>query len=138
MTTTTNAAVREVMNEFRTTYADAVIADMTDSQFWEATRTRRLMWQSTQRLSLADAVRCYGQLAGPYNRFRPNMLRKLLTAFRDDGIQVTPAREYSVAVYLHVPDVAGLRSRVESFVRRRFQADAISWQEDGTLRCWWD
>jgi len=62
----------------------------------------------------------------------------LQKAFPDCGIEVTPAREYSVAIYLHVPDKNGLRQRVENFVHDKFQADSISWQRDGALYVWWD
>jgi hypothetical protein len=138
MAATEDSTVRQVMDEFRTTYADSLDAHMSQAQWWRAEKVRRLNWQSPHRIALADAVRCYVQIDGGYNEFDPTMIGDLHDAFRDDGIQVTPAREYSVAIYLHVPDVVGLRLRVELFVRTHFRADEVSWQDEGTLRCWWD
>ena len=126
------------MREFRKTYADAIIADMTDAQWQIATRQRRLTWKSPHRLSLADAVACYDQMANTYNEFHAGLIRALHCAFRDDGLTVTVAREMSVAVYLHVPDAGDLRSRVETFAHERFGADEVNWTKPGTLRCWWD
>ena len=130
--------VSQVKQEFRITYADAVIPDMTDAQWSEAERIRRLTWKSPHRLSLANAAKCYGQMATTYNEFHSGLLYDLKSAFGNDGIQVTPAREYSVAVYLHIPDHDGLRQRVESFVRERFNADNVDWVDTETLRVWWD
>jgi len=126
------------MREFRITYADAVIPDMTDAQWSKAAGVRRLTWQSPHRVSLAEAVACYAQMESTYNAFDPELLHDLNAAFGTEGIQVTPAREYSVAVYLHVPNTSDLRQRVETFVRERFNADDVGWTEPGTLRCWWD
>lgn len=130
--------VSQVMRDFRIAYADAVIPEMTDAQWSEAARIRRLTWQSPHRLSLADAVKCYGQMANTYNEFHPGLLRDLNAAFGNDGIQVTPSREYSVAVYLHVPDAGDLRQRVETFAREHFNADEVWWTNAETLRVWWD
>ena len=128
----------QVMQAFRMAYADAVIPIMTDAQWQEAARIRQLEWKSPRRLSLADAVTCYDQMASSYNEFHPGVLRDLNAAFGNDGIQVTPAREMSVAVYLHIPDAGDLRSRVETFAREHFIADDVAWTKPGTLRCWWD
>ena len=70
--------------------------------------------------------------------YHPRMISDLHKSFADDGIEATPVREYSVGIYLHVPDKPGLRKRVERFVRANFQADEVSWQDSGTLRVWWD
>jgi len=131
-------SARNVMRAFRTVYADALITDFSEAEWAKVARKRRLTWQSEQRLSLADAFRCYNQMADTYNEFRPSLLRRLLKAFPDDGIEVTAAREYSVAVYLHVPDVGDLRERVHRFADERLKADVVAWTEPGVLRCWWD
>lgn len=132
------SVTESVMREFGTTYADATLPNMSDAQWQVAASKRRLTWKSPHRLSLSDAVKCYGQIAVNYNEFHAGLIRAFHCAFRDDGIQVTPAREMSVAIYLHVPNAGDLRSRVESFCRERFNADDVDWTEDGTLRCWWD
>ena len=94
--------------------------------------------KSERRIPLQDAAVCYAQIVDGYNEFRPHMIVDLNAKFADCGIEVTPAREYSVGVYLHVPDKAGLRKRVEGFVQANFQADLVKWQDDGTLHVWWD
>ena len=94
-------------------------------------------WRSEHRLSLADAVACYGQL-GSYNAFRPTLIADLHEACRRCRDPGHAGREYSVAIYLHVPPTAGLRSRVEQFVRARFKADEVHWERQDTLRVWWD
>ena len=134
----TDEKIRQVMDDFRVAYADVVILDMTNAQFAEASRIRQLTWTSPHRLSLADAVRCYDQMAINYNEFHPGLLRELNAAFGNDAIIVTPSREYSVAVYLHVPDAGDLRQRVERFAHEHFNADEVYWTKPGTLRVWWD
>jgi len=61
-----------------------------------------------------------------YNLYRPHMIPHLWSAFHRDKIEVTPAREYSVAIYLHVPDAPGLRQRVEAFCNGHFNADVVN------------
>lgn len=126
------------MREFRTTYADCLVVEITDEVWSQAVRVRRLNWKSDHRLTLAEAARCYGQMAIQYNAFDPDVIADLSKAFPNDGIEVTPAREYSVAVYLHVLAVSDLRKRVETFVRERFVADDVDWVDSETLRVWWD
>lgn len=135
--TSETSKVNDVSRAFRKTYADALPECQTETQWAQASRIRRLMWRSKRRVSLANAARLYGQL-GTYNAFRPEMVSDLYAAFPDDGIQVTPAREYSVAVYLHVPAAGNLRSQVERFVRTHFEADEVHWESEDTLRVWWD
>ena len=127
-----------VLREFRKSYADCLDPSMSDETFWRAAPVRRLTWKSDRRITLSEAVRCYGQMATNYNEFQPEMIGMLHKAFPDAGIQVTPAREYSVAVYLHVPNTPGLRQQVELFATSHFLADEVWWDSDDTLRCWWD
>jgi hypothetical protein len=127
-----------IIEEFRTVYADAVTPCLTETVWKEAARKRTLEWRSECRIPLKDAAVCYAQIVDGYNEFRPHMIADLHAAFDDCGIEVTPAREYSVGIYLHVPDKPGLRKRVEGFVRANFQADLVSWQGSETLHVWWD
>jgi len=127
-----------VIEEFRTVYADAVAPCDTEAAWIEASAKRQLNWQAKYRITLNDAARCYAAIKEGYNAYQPNMIADLQKAFPDCGIEVTPAREYSVAIYLHVPDKDGLRQRVEKFIHDKFKADSISWQRDGALRVWWD
>lgn len=131
-------SVDDVLREFREVYADAV-TDWNSPEEWEAlAQRRRLTWTAPRRIAHKDAARCYGQIGEGYNAFKPHMIDHLSSRFSSDKIEVTSAREYSVAVYLHVPDDRGLRSRVEAFVREHLDADVVAWVDDGTLRIWWD
>lgn len=133
-----STSVDDVLRDFREAYADAVTA-WNSHEEWEAlAQRRRLTWMAPRRIPLSEAARCYAQIVGGYNAFRPNMIPQLSAKFPSDRIEVTPAREYSVAVYLHVPDDRGLRDRVETFVNNRFDADVVSWVDESTLRIWWD
>lgn len=130
--------VASIIKEFREVYADAVAPCLTDAAWQEAAQKRTLEWQSDRRIPLPDAAVCYAAIIDGYNEFQPHMIADLYAAFADCGIEATPGREYSVAVYLHVPDKPGLRKRVEGFVRTNFHADVVSWQGSGTLHVWWD
>ena len=141
VTNETNQATEEaarIVKEFRTVYADAVAPCDTEEAWIKASAKRQLNWRAEHRISLKDAARCYAAIKEGYNAFQPNMIANLQRAFPDCGIEVTPAREYSVAIYLHVPDKQQLRQRVEKFVHAEFDADTVSWQGDGALRVWWD
>lgn len=127
-----------IIMEFRTVYADAVTECLADAAWEKAARERTLEWRSDSRIPLQDAAVCYASIVEGYNEFRPYMIAHLGAVFADCDIEVTPAREFSVAVYLHVPDKPGLRTRVEAFAQSNVQADVVSWQDDGTLRVWWD
>lgn len=66
---------------------------------------------------------------GGYNAFEPKLLLKLPA-----DAQVILAREYSVCVYVTVnPLFAG-----KDALQRKMEADECDFQEDGTLRLWWD
>jgi len=127
----------DVVDEFRRTYADALHPISTESDREQACRLRRLVWQSTERVSLKNAAALYGEIAG-YNAFQPSMIESLHRAFANERITVTPAREYSVKTLLHIPDCDGLRKRVEDFVRSNFDADEITWEAPDRLLVWWD
>ena len=73
-----------------------------------------------------------------YNLYRPHMIPILWGKFCRNKIEVTPAREYSVAIYLHVADRPGLRQRVEAFCNEHFEADIVEWVDEDTLHIWWD
>ncbi len=136
-TTQDDEATTELLHEFRTTYADALDPEMSHDEWTRASQKRRLVWRHSRRVPLELAARLYGELS-TYNEFRPSMIEALHRAFAGDGITVTPGRDYSVVIYLHVPDRAALRERVEGFVRSRLRPDEISWEKDETLRVWWD
>ena len=133
-----SVSVDDVLREFREVYADAV-NEWDSPEEWNSLATRRcLTWKAARRIPLTDASRCYAQIGDGYNEFRPHMIPHLWAMFHNDGIEVTAAREYSVAAYLHVPDETGLRQCVEAFVNDHFDADVVAWVDDETLRIWWD
>ncbi len=127
----------EILREFRITYADALDPEINDEAWARAAKKRRLVWRHPRQVSLETAAHLYGELA-VYNGFRPSMVKALHKAFAGKGITVTPGRDYSVVIYLHVPDRPGLRERVEGFVRADLHPDELSWEDDGALRLWWD
>ncbi len=120
---------------FAEAYADAVIPDMTDEQFETASEVRELTWRG-KRMSLKAAAELYATIVDGYNAFLPNMLTDLLAEFPDAGIEATPAREYSVAVYLWIAE--SFEDRVENWITEHFHADSINFRDDGSLRIFWD
>jgi len=148
MTTTTTKT-------FEQAYADAIISEMTNEQCAEACKIRQLRWHG-ERVSLNEAAELYAKIINGYNEFKPDMIAKLATEFEDCGIEVTPVREYSVAIYLHfpkdgVPGLPRLQSDVKRFVKKHFDADEVdvvdhfSCLQEGeaeldgeALRVWWD
>ena len=130
--------VASIIAEFRVVYADAVVECLTEAAWEEAARKRTLEWRSERRIPLQDAAVCHAQIVDGYNEFRPRMISDLHKSFDDCAIEATPAREYSVGIYLHVPNKPGLRKRVERFVKAHFLADVVRWQDNETLHVWWD
>ena len=91
---------------------------------------RQLEWRCGRKIPLKDASVCYSTIVDGYNEFQPNMIADLHDAFPNCGIEATPARERSVAIYLHIPvldpEEQPLRKRVERFVRANFNADEVA------------
>lgn len=137
-------ATTTLIDKFRQVYADAV-QGYTDT---DATCEKRQLHWHGPRVSLAEAAEVYALIYEGYNNFQPDMLAKLLAEFPDAGIEATPAREGSPAVYLHIPDLA---YPARAFVKTTFDADEVdivthySCLQDGetelvgeALRVWWD
>ena len=96
----------EILREFQVVYADAV-NEWNSPEEWEALAVRRsLEWKACRRIPLANASWCYS-LISEYNEYRAHMIPHLWAMFHSDKIEVTPVREYSVGIYLHVPDRPG-------------------------------
>ena len=133
-----SVSVNDVMREFSEVYADAVNEWQTPDE-WKALDARRcLKWRAARRIPLANASWLYSLMSHGYNLYQPHMIPHLWSAFHGDKIEVTPVREYSVGILLHVPDRPGLRQRVEAFAIQHFEADVVEWNDDGTLHIWWD
>lgn len=139
--------------KFRKVYADAVvpISILTQAEFnaamEQAGPERELAWHG-ERMPLGEAAEQYAEIVDGYNDFKPNMLKDLAAAFPDNDIEVTPARESSVAVYLHIPTG---RQIVRAWIEQNLNADEVdfvtkfSCLQDGevelvgeALRVWWD
>jgi len=137
----TTATQTTMLDKFRKVYADAVIPSSLDQAEWKAAMEvaydeRELRWMGEDRVSLADAAEMYACIENGYNEFQPNMLSDLNEAFADSDIEVTPARELSVTVYLHIP--TELCKQVRIFVEQNFHADEVNWVKADTLQIWWD
>ena len=143
----TTVTIPTLIEKFRQVYADAVKSDLSDEAMY---KKRSLHWHG-ERVSLADAVEAFALIEDGYNEFNSETLAKLQTEFPDAGIEVTPAREGSVAVYLHIPAGKTLTDRVKAWIKRNLRADEIdivtkfSCLQDGeaelvgeALRVWWD
>ena len=141
----------ETIQQFRMAYADRLVKP---NRLVPADRVLR--WKSKHRVSLELAA-CVCNEMLTYNEFRAELIDLLHKAFPDKDISVTLAREYSVAIYLHIPGYMGLQRKVERFVKKNLGADEISWYEDASmdnpveeggtkrdwskdrvLRIWWD
>ena len=144
------------MKQFCKVYADAVIPLDTPEDEWKAKqeaaeKERQLSWHG-ERMSLAEAAKLYAKIHG-YNDFEPNMIADLEAAFPDSGIEVTPARESSVAIYLHFPEdcTVGFEVQIRAFIDEHWSADEVdivakfTCLQEGepelvgeALRIWWD
>lgn len=129
-----------VERKFRKVYCDSLGQDF-GTKMQDALNHRELTWRHDARVSLSEAAALYA-LIPKYNYFRGEMVGNLLTSFPDAGIEVVPAREYSVAMYLHIPEE--FRARVEQYIREQWGLDEMGWQAPlvgdvtGLLRVWWD
>ncbi|KKL03904.1 hypothetical protein LCGC14_2621470 [marine sediment metagenome] len=133
--------------KFRQVYADAVENDLSDETQY---KTRSLYWHGP-RIPLAEAAELYAQIEDGYNEFEHDAIARLAAEFPDAGIEVTPAREGSVAIYLHIPADSTVMERVWAFCSEKLAADEIdvvtkfTCLQDGetelegeALRIWWD
>lgn len=122
--------------KFRKVYADAVLSSE-DQEAQNAARIfRELTWKG-ERMPLAEAAKLYAMLEGGYNEFEPDMIQNVADEFPEAGIEVTPAREMSPAIYFHVESPA-IRRRLRIFVEDNLSADTVEYVEGDTLRVWWD
>ncbi len=139
MSTQTNTAT------FREVYADAVESKLSKET---QSKLRSLHWHGP-RVSLAEAARLFSLIEEGYNEFRPDTITRLHAEFPDAGIEATPAREGSVAIYLYIPDE--FKDRVLAFIQEHLVADEIDTvtkftcladgeteMEGKALRVWWD
>lgn len=99
--------------------------------------TGQMMFKASQPVQIPAAVEIMkvalstSLTPGFYNEFEPKLLRKL-----PKDSMVTLAREYSVCVYVKLPE--GHIVKNISSLRRKMRADEISIEDDKTIRIWWD
>jgi hypothetical protein len=98
-----------------------------------ANEQRMLDWRSTEWLSVQDAVMKFRAYCPEYNEFTAERLKALNTLGKD--VQVQPARENSVCVYLKGNDVS--YASVDGIAQLLF-CDEVGEEPDGTIRVWWD
>ncbi len=125
------------LNKFTQVYADAVVdsphVGLRSLESEAAYRTRELNWRGS-RMPLNEAAKLYETIV--YEEFQPDMLTKLNDAFPDGGIEATPARVYSVCVFLHIPNK--ILDAVTAWIKKNWHANEIGLEDDGSLRVWWD
>lgn len=125
-------SVEDVISEMKLTYADC---DQSKS-FAETESVRRLDWVSGERIPLEDAHKAYDCIPG-YNEFSPEIIRAMQNEFSGLGFEVTCAREGSVCLYLRL-NQNGDKAKVKHYCEHNLNADEVDWDDDDTLRIWWD
>ena len=95
---------------------------------------RSLQWRSSKWMKPAEWAEQMKTICPEYNAFHAGKVGAFLSRF--NGVELQPAREYSVCVYLK-GDSAEL-SQIETQAKRAMHASEVDMQEDGTLRLWWD
>lgn len=137
--------IDELTSKFCQVYADASVSpeeleDMSaiayDEWWKEVSAKRELEWKSQDIISLSEAAKLYANMKGNYNSFEHDMLQRLNDAFPDSDIKVRPGREFSVVVYLCIPEP--IKTQVVEFVDSNFMADEVEDCSDGFVRIWWD
>jgi hypothetical protein len=115
--------------------APQALGDALRDQWFDAVaaETRSLQWRSSKWLKPAEWAAQMKAICPEYNNFHAGKVGAWLSKF--SGVEVQPAREYSVCIYLKGdPDEL---SQIETQAKR-FRADEVNMQDDGTLRLWWD
>ncbi len=95
--------------------------------------TRSLQWRSARWMKPAEWAQQMKTVCPEYNGFHAGKVGSWLSRF--SGVEVQPAREYSVCLYIkgdpeELAQIAGQAKQV--------RADEVDMQDDGTLRLWWD
>jgi hypothetical protein len=96
--------------------------------------TRSLQWRSAKWMKPAEWAGQMKTVCPEYNGFHAGKVGSWLSRF--GGVEVQPAREYSVCVYLK-GDPKELAT-IERQAKQAIHADEVDMQQDGTLRLWWD
>jgi hypothetical protein len=95
---------------------------------------RNLQFRSSKWMAPGEWATQMKLLCPEYNGFHAGKVGAWLGRY--PGVEVQPAREYSVCLYLKGdPDSL---SKISSEASRVGRADESDFQGDGTLRLWWD
>ena len=107
-----------------------------DAWFGIVEPIRNLKWRSSQWMSPQDWIAQMKVVCPSYNEFKPSRVAKLLLDPNAKGIEVQPAREGSVCVYIKgEPEILDW---IKVYSDTIAKADEAHIQGDGTLRLWWD
>lgn len=95
--------------------------------------TRSLQWRSARWMKPAEWAQQMKAICPEYNGFHAGKVGSWLSRF--SGVEVQPAREYSVCLY-----IKGKPEELTEIMgqAKQARADEIDMQDDGTLRLWWD
>jgi hypothetical protein len=99
-----------------------------------AMKVRTLQYRSSSWMAPSELAAQMALLCPEYNSFHAGKVCAFLARF--PGVEVQPAREYSVCLYVKGdPDpLQKIASAAKAFVH----ADEVDYQDDGSLRLWWD
>ena len=118
---------KTVYNEVRKAYADCWM------DTWEAgSKHRNLNFKASEFVPRNEAYDiCSRAIPEGYNEFTANLIEEL-----PNDVMIKIAREGSVALYVKTIDQKTLDMTLEE--TNHLRADEVHYQEDGTLRLWWD
>lgn len=93
---------------------------------------RSLQWRSSKWIKPAEWAEQMKQVCPEYNQFHAGKVGAWLSRF--SGVEVQPAREYSVCVYIkgNPEELSQIASQA-----KQARAGESDMQNDGTLRLWW-
>lgn len=117
--------------DLASTYADAWSDELVGQL---GKRTRALQWRSTKWIKPSEWAEQMTAICPTYNRFSAAKVGVWLAQF--SNIEVQPAREYSVCLYLK-----GSPETLATILKQAPEAvfaDEADMEKDGTLRLWWD
>lgn len=99
-----------------------------------AMNIRNLEYRCGTWMAPEDLVAQMRLVCPQYNQFHIGLVGKWLGLF--PGVEAQPAREHSVAIYLKGDP--NMLSKAAHEAKAAVHADTVDFQDDGTLRLWWD
>ena len=114
-----------------------VLAELLEKDWFNsvAVELRDLKYRSSKWMPPAEYIAQMKVICPGYNEFTVRRLAKLILAPEAAGIQLQPAREYSVCIYIKGPPEA--LTWLQANAQPIALADEVHLQGD-ELRLWWD